>query len=99
MQSSVISISDHFTAARFAPARVQRTFQWDEEQCSTLVDDLLKAWRPALPDLSAGQAPPEQNDDFVEIEALGETDHSGPPSHYYLGPIIIRREGPAFEVF
>jgi hypothetical protein len=95
MTSRVVTIEELFLAGAYAPAAVQRDYQWRQIHCRTLLADLDRVF--AASSFARPEADPaadierEADADRVELELPSEG--AGPPplplDHYMLGAIVV----------
>ena len=97
----ILTVGETFALGLFAPASVQRDFQWEERQCQELFCDLERVF-------AAEDGPRTEEADAAAEETEGSSDilpdSEAPPStiqrDYFLGAMVLRPspEG-RYEVF
>lgn len=102
--AKILSVAEIFALGRFAPASVQRDYQWEERQCQELFSDLERVF--AASELARA----EESDASAQAEDAGEDAanllpeaDAPPPSYqrdYFLGATVIRPGADGrYEVF
>ncbi|MGE0596603.1 MAG: DUF262 domain-containing HNH endonuclease family protein [Hyphomonadaceae bacterium] len=100
--AQILSVAESFTLGRFAPASVQRDYQWEERQCQELFCDLERVFA------SNEQARVEEVEPEADSADGGEPDvglsqeasASGAQRDYVLGALVLRPGGIGYyEVF
>lgn len=98
--AQILPVHSVFALGRFAPASVQRDYQWEERQCQELFSDLERvfaAGEAARADDS--EAPPDAESEG-EIAVPLEAAQTAAQRDYLLGAVVLRPIGAdAYEVF
>ncbi len=97
MLSRVVTVEELFLAGAYAPAPVQRDYQWRQAQCRTLLADLDRVFTASsFARLDAGSGPDqdaerEDEDDRIgaDLRSEGANQPSQPLDHYMLGAIVV----------
>lgn len=97
----ILNIAETFTLGHFAPAAVQRDYQWEEPECQDLFSDLERVFA------AAELTRVEDNDDARAEEMPDDAllpDAEAPPMvfqrDYFLGAMVVRPIGAnRYEVF
>ncbi len=96
----ILTVGETFALGRFAPASVQRDFQWEERQCQDLFSDLERIFAAEEAVRPEEETAPEDSADgggdlVPDKAALGALQRD-----YFLGAMVLR-PGPdgRFEVF
>ncbi len=93
LSSRVLAIEDLFLAGAFAPAPVQRDYQWQTVHCRDLLADIDRTFT------SSSLAPPRENDalntesdaDRLDADLAVEkpSSETTPLDHYMLGAMVV----------
>ena len=86
---------------RFAPAAVQRDYQWEERQCEELFSDLERVFAAnEQTRTDENDAPPDFESGEADIDLPSDVTPSGFQREYLLGSVVLRPDGPRrYEVF
>ena len=101
LSASIRSVGAYLSHSTLSPASVQRTFLWENENTSALLNDLLRAWRAAEGKDEDGLASDDPSEAGIpEQNAAEEGDQLGfsnayaqvlPPTSdvYFLGAMVL----------
>jgi Protein of unknown function DUF262/Protein of unknown function (DUF1524) len=96
----ILTVADAFALGRFAPASVQRDFQWEERQCQDLFSDLERVF--AAEDSARDETDGAGDADSVSADLLPDRDAAPLASQrdYFLGAVVLRPTADdRYEVF
>lgn len=89
----ILSVAEALSLGRFAPASVQRDYQWEERHCQELFSDLERVFAadeaPAQ-DQTEAEAPDDASEDVSGL--IPDAERSAHPSQrdYFLGAVVLR---------
>lgn len=100
ISSKTLNLQQLLIAGRFEPASVQREYKWTGQESRVLLDDLLRAFAPAVgeaptspPVLTDGEisgATAQDEPDEPDVTVLAPQQE---PRAYYLGAIVLLPDG------